>query len=553
MKSDNKILQDHLRKGKYFYPKFIYNEDGSQRMNLVNWRADLVPELFWIGLFIEKEGFHEAKRTLCTFVGFVDRCLIGRERRNLGIISGYRNISSEQAEPLLDQLEHCGLLALLQETLAPLIFLFPECPLKFLFSTKPELDEIEAGRIVGKVLDACLYRVEKLSTLVQGIYHDMLVSSGMLHIPSHFENKNSDNLEKYPDSEESRNLAAYYRCTATGIPMEMQQIFKDEEWKWPKHFWEAGLEIGNCHPGEPEGLSLADIPLELNLFNTQCFGEYNLACGDILDSLMAEYPFNLHEPTRDHILLGLASRIYRLCVQIVSFSTNWVGDTDSIFVRLAAESYIYFKWFLKFGTPESFKEFYDHGSGKQKLRKEHLDKYFDSLGMDPKDSEVLNAGLNFLKKHKIPDFVAVNLGSPLKNKNIHKLAIEAGLDELYHLIVDPASSFIHGTFDCIDNHYLVECKNPFHGGHKIPYFWSKSPVSTFGLSQLLYLVDWVIEDLCELLGKDIPETLPGEQYLEKVFSKEKLEEFSSQEHIKNFVQQQEAQYKKARNKPKPKE
>ena len=51
------VLADHFRNGKTFIPPFLHQIPG---MTNVNWSQELLPELIWLALLIDRHGFERA-------------------------------------------------------------------------------------------------------------------------------------------------------------------------------------------------------------------------------------------------------------------------------------------------------------------------------------------------------------------------------------------------------------------------------------------------------------------------------------------------------------
>ena len=293
---------------------------------------------------------------------------------------------------------------------------------------------------------------------------------------------------------------------------------------WPQTFWAESGNIGQCQPQKVEATYPGSFPQIFLFYSFECFRRYSDRYSQLWNLIVLNYPMGLHKPVRREILLGLLCRMYRLVVQQISFPVNWTEDFGKIFVRMLVESYIYYSWLSTKGTTEDFAKFYEHGLGQQKLYMEHLSSYFQEHGI--KEDECGNIGADFLRNHKMPMFVPVNVGNPL-GKNLLDLAADCDCAEIYALLYGPCSSAVHGMYDTLDNHYLRVCVNPFHGGHRIPYFWYKSPISDFGIANGLSLIDWAMEDALKCAGRenDIPEKMPGEVFLQELNDEAAFEQF----------------------------
>ncbi len=195
----------------------------------------------------------------------------------------------------------------------------------------------EASKIVAPVLKECLFRGEKLPTLVQAVYYDLSIASGKLKFVAPLKPHNTDPIKDYPKTDESQKLASMLRANASQLTVMRPSN------DWPKRFWRRGRDIGPCMPERPADLHLNDFPQEFILFNSECFKEYHEACSSLWEFIERNYVIDFYSPLRDEIILSLTCRIYRLTIHIVSFMPNWTEDIAEIFLRMIIESYIYYQ------------------------------------------------------------------------------------------------------------------------------------------------------------------------------------------------------------------
>ena len=519
-KAKRRVLHDHVKIKSTFYPAFLV--DPRLPVGEVSWRDNIMPELLWLALLVESCGFKAARDCAYNLALALNDLCDKEEQANWLLTSNYVKLPPARLKAVARRLAGTKPLYGLKKALAPLVRLYPSCPFRSLYEADEiaTLTEAEAIEQMAPVMTECLNRRNRLPMLAQAIYHDVSVASGSLSLYKGMPFHNTELLVDAPESAEAQEVGGYIRCTASMI----EQMQKQFSLTWPQTFWTESGNIGQCRPQEVEALYPGSFSQFYHLYLVECFGRYNDRYSQLWKLIILNYPLELYKPVRREILLGLLCRMYRLVVQQVSFPVNWTEDFGQIYVRMVAESYIYYSWLSKNGTPEDFAKFYEHGLGQQKLVMEHLGNYFQEHGI--KEDECGNIGADFLKNHKMPAFVPVNVGNPL-GKNLRELAEECGCAEIYALLYGPCSSAVHGMYDTLDKHYLRTCVNPFHGGHRIPYFWYKSPVSDFGIANCLSLVDWAMADAlkCAGRGKDIPEEMPGEVFLQELNDETAFEKF----------------------------
>jgi hypothetical protein len=529
LKVKNKVLMDHIRKGKVFYPPFTY-DGGENRFTEVNWRADILPELFWLAVIIKCEGFLAAKQLTCHMAVLADRITSTHNAADFGTISGYNTLSTKNWEGLKAQLGKYKIFEPLQRALSPLCLIYPDCSFSNIFDLNENLSAGQAVNLLGPTLDECLFRNEKTPILAQGLYYEILLSYGKLNLNG-VAKHNTDLLMSYPETDEAQHIAGFMRCNATSLPV-LKSLMKDGDGKldWPQYFWSRGRDLGDCVPVKKDGIYPSDVSGEFLFYSAEAFKRYHNQTRGYWDTIHENYPYNIYDSLKDDVLLGLAARVYRLVVQIISFTPNWTEDIGQVYLRMILESFIYYKWLKCCGSDSDFKMFYDYGLGQQKLQNEHKREYFKHHGVDEDSADEIVRSMDFLRGHKLPEFVPVNVGSPLR-KNLGKLAEDAGIKEFYSLIYSPTSSVVHGMYDSLDQFYLCECLNPFHCRHRIPYYWYKSPLSTYGVLNSVQIFDWILKDLLDECGIDIPESMPGHHYVDMLNDEDRLKEFSERDDI----------------------
>lgn len=527
-KKHAQVLQDHFKKGNTFYPPFTY-EGGIGRFEQIKWRADFVPELIWIALFVQDYGYERAKELTCDIAFFAAQSQIFEVHHDFGIISSYEYLSEEAKKRTINKLKAHSNIDQIEKSLSHLVFLYPECPLSFLTSDfKSKTDDKKACESVGSALDEMLYRLEKLPTLVQGIHYDVEIRSGKLKFVPPLKPKDTSLLKDYPDTKESEMLASSIRASTQMIALSITSK------KWVKYFWRRGYEIGDCEVAPSNELFIGNIRQEVILYHQECFRKYAERANRLWDSIDKNYKIDIYNPIKDEILLGLACRIYRLTIHVVSFMPNWTEDISEIYVRMVSESYIYYRWLKTNAKQEDFDKFYEYGLGQQKLRFEHLAEYFKAQGISEKEIKEHSFGFKYLNTHKMPEFIPVNVGNPL-GKNLRVIADEADCREVYAMMYSPASSAVHGMYDSLDLFYSKRCINPFHCFHKVPYHWSKCPVTTYAVFNCLSIADWIIGDILSFLDQSLPENMPGDLFIEEMLSKEGLDNFSKKKEVQDWI------------------
>lgn len=241
-----KILQDHKRRGKTFIPPFTHMLGP---LHEISWVRTMLPELLWIALIQNYHGLHEGVEIITTLTRIARRCSPSEKGRIFATINSFGELKTEEQSCLQSELATSGELFKIQKALLPLIVFYPECPLRFLYSTKPSLAD-ETDKILErfKTLVGGLYdKTSRDTMMVQATAIWLAFDSGVLKVFKGLALASFPEIEKYPHTELSQKVAASIRTTIHMFFTEPQYPASSN---WPRYFWNRGFEIDRCYFGE---------------------------------------------------------------------------------------------------------------------------------------------------------------------------------------------------------------------------------------------------------------------------------------------------------------
>ncbi|EKT86892.1 DUF5677 domain-containing protein [Leptospira santarosai] len=513
-KKESKVLKDYIRDGKILYPPFLHSV-GNIFQDVDRYR-EIMPEIIWLSALVKKTDFKTALLILRDIIPKISKILNKNKLYDIGMISVYLQLNSSAKNQLLGELHSEQNFALLKSIIMPIVSLYPQCPLKFYYNedelsrlshTEKDLDELK--EIVYDYRD----KYSKTCAQAQGLYIEIQhLIDKFIYNPNGPKPVIIDHLEFYPETEISQEVAGRNRTTAIMMKIVLPgaEPFSQE---WIKSFWQTNREIGDCIYPTPIGISLDKLSISFCRKHLNIFKKYDERMNVFFEILFKELEpsFKRYE---EEIILGLTTRIYRLIVHCFSFIHNWVADILQIYLRLISDAYIVLAWLIKKGTEKDYLDYYNFGLGQQKLHSEHTKEYLINLGLEENEIEEINYSQNYLKNHRLEQFIPVNLANWTK-KSIRDMAIEIDQKHIYTFFYNPSNSAVHGGYDAIDRFYLIPCTNPFHGEHKIPYYWTKNEIDLYSLENILQIGDEIFNILAQKLsikdfgspGKDAFETL----------------------------------------------
>lgn len=271
---------------------------------------------------------------------------------------------------------------------------------------------------------------------------------------------------KYPNEltdDEQRLVEALSRTMFNAFRAVPAQ--KVEYLNWPSYFWRHSYELSPCVRLDPafggSEVSEAELGQTLEKLRVAMAGLRRA-----VDRAAQQAPLDIYDPDRDEVLFGLLSRQYRLFSALASDPWLWTVDLGTMFHRAMADSLILLAWYVRQNDPAQFRKFKEYSLGKQKLHKLHIQELVDQGREEllPVE-ERLGASIN---EEIFEELLTIDLGGNVAGQDMHKMAKEVDLDELYNLVFAPSSSALHAEWTGLKQFHLQNCGNPLHRFHRLP-------------------------------------------------------------------------------------
>lgn len=240
------VLSDHQRVGRRFIPPML--QFGNLQGISISQR--IIPELFWMALLNDYYGWQggaELSLSLARAAALATGISPDEFKKPDGqapkelfaTTSAFRTLTEEQKGQLIRSLKLSFKWESLVRGLSPLVSLYPECPLAFLFEgarlTRTKEDLAYVKGVLKELFDK--YTKQSVSMFANAIYiafctNKLRVFEGSLlsKFPA---------IQDYPETEESRAIAAAIRAS-------VYSFFSDTPPEWGIEFWNKGLELEPC-------------------------------------------------------------------------------------------------------------------------------------------------------------------------------------------------------------------------------------------------------------------------------------------------------------------
>jgi hypothetical protein len=182
---------------------------------------------------------------------------------------------------------------------------------------------------------------------------------------------------------------------------------------------------------------------------------------------------NIWDHDRYDVLTGVVGRVLRIAAHLVSHPALWSEEHGYPSIRMLFEGYVQLKWMLAVEDSRTgvWHEFKNYGRGRTKALLLHIE---DVLGRsEGQPREILERLLPTLKERAnrdiAEDFQDIIIADSFAgDTSLLTMARSVGLEDMYHTVMIPASSTLHGDWSALDDHVLVRCQHALHDQHSVP-------------------------------------------------------------------------------------
>lgn len=435
---------------------------GIQRLD---WERDQLPEFLWVAALAEDQGLDHFHDHYNAFLDVVDS-VWSHETTPLGLLSDFGLIGAEKRaqflrdnEIIVEQLFH--------KPIGRIIAFYPDCPAHWLVKQSllaeggvlnPQTELGYLRRLVtmlmpGKTDFPARVRAVPLNRLLK---HRKIFFSDTLQV--------IQAIPKYPHECDEHEKFMLESMARSAINMSIQERKDLVGFPWSRYFWRHNYNLTPCRERDIQLRCARQVSKDQSRIIQEVLRHNAQTATEYVTVLRSQYRPDLYDPSKDEVLLGLFSRVTRLFVLMMENPSLWARDTGGIMLRCLADSAITFGYLTVAGSNEDFTRFIEYGEGQQKLLMLHLqDNYPDDKSLEGLSSEEISDRLGKFT----PELVDIELGHWLK-KDARKMASDAGMERLYRLVFNPASSDVHGSWLSLKSSNLIHCLEPLHRFHRLP-------------------------------------------------------------------------------------
>jgi hypothetical protein len=209
---------------------------------------------------------------------------------------------------------------------------------------------------------------------------------------------------------------------------------------------------------------------------------------------------------RYDVATGITWRILRTAAHIIDTRSLWSEEHGYPAIRSLFDSYVQLKWMLavEADRPGVWREFKNYGRGRNKALLLHTKDVMSRVDGEP--HEILEGLIPKLEsdanRENPVEFQDITIANTFAgDKSLLEMATEVGLADMYHSVMIPASSALHGDWSALTEHVLDPCLHPLHDEHFVP----RTKYADDMTEQFPFLAesfgDWVFDDYCRAMAK----------------------------------------------------
>ncbi len=462
-----RVLQDHLRQGKRFVPPMLPFFEGINRgAPEIDWIRWALPELLWIGLLADRFGPHDAAATTEALISAAAKAASPElNQRTFCLASDYRDLEGAVRDTITRELAD-DVRRRISEALAPFVKFYPAFPMAWLVG-RGSLETASAGMEALDVIASCVQglfdRRGRKAMFVQTTAFYGFVQSGRIKFSTSCPPPDINVILEQPDSDEGKKAAAFVRASLNGTVMPLATGSE-----WSKVFWKHGRSLTACRipTWETPAFDRATVTAAA-LVGAKFRQEAMREVADLAEA----FPSDLAAPRRPEVLLGLLQRQAEMASDLAALPFLSTFPWGEMALRAMCETLIRLSWFAKRDSADDYDWFVDYGLGQEKLHIEHLKRLLEENPERPDHSfvetEIKDRG-RWLDVQRYGFLQAVDVGSGTNDKDLRKMAEDAGCADERALIFQPFSAVVHGHWNCLERENLVPCGSPLHGVHRLP-------------------------------------------------------------------------------------
>jgi hypothetical protein len=445
------VLSDHTRVGKKFFPpaaRFGWTE--------VHYVERILPEIAWMGFFIERLGM---ERGLEVLENFLRTCYsIKISGAKFFFCSAFRAVSEDEWKAIRKSCESKRIFSEVLDALTPFLHCYPKAnPIEQLFekghdAKSPSTSDIDRARtVISNLFD----RRSQNASVVQAVIPKIEIEIGKYHVAQNYPFLDFESIITDFDSDHISSLCSHVRMHVNSSFMMYETQIGDS---WARYFWNHGKELAPLNAGNVDADDVREAVHPVIKFGV----DYEKYAWGVVDAIWAKFPVDIFESEVSEVIGALLAHQCNLAVKVARNPDLWDYHASPLFLRSMTDVYITTAWILKDPLVRA-REFIQYGLGQEKLQIERLKAAIEKE--KPDDTELLQQGIEarqaWIDCQHYSFLQHVDLGS-WSGISTRKMAAEADCLDLYDFAYTGWSHGAHGTWNHIGKFDAFPSGDPLH-------------------------------------------------------------------------------------------
>ncbi len=365
-KKQTRVLADHKKVRSKLIPPAL-NAMG-ESFSPLSWTRNIVPELMWIAVLIDRLGLDPAIDLARTLTRAAHTVCDKRSTPMIITASSFLNLSESERVKLKDSISS-EILHDLQDALSVYNFTLEENPMGFLGISGNKMEITKRMSEIESLLEELYDRYSYTSTVCMAVSILLGIWQGKIILRSADLKQKLDDfgaLSEYPETEHSRAAAASFRAGVLVFAIGKEGRASERSKAWIDQFWDTVSGLGSCIQAIEINCSepIPDDPLG------RLISSYTNSAKTELKERLDHWGFNLAKIEMSEVIGALLARQTTIAVEFASAPAIWTPHSAPLMLRTMADVYITLAWILK-EPEERAKKFVDDGLGAVKLELAH--------------------------------------------------------------------------------------------------------------------------------------------------------------------------------------
>jgi hypothetical protein len=234
-----RILSDHQKIKK----KLITPINQCLNIDETNHANDIVPEIIWLDILYCHYGLRETVEIITELTYQIEKLNVDFGLFNCCVLSCYDKLDDNQKSVIKNDKTIQTIFTKINNALAGFKNYFSDSPIDFLLTVNDSNNILFIEKLKNSITNLFDRRSINSTYALATVFHSQNCA-GHLFLSSKIEKFDMNEILKYPDTDESRRVAAFLRAFSKPFILQMQAEINSS---WKNRFWNICYQIEPCY------------------------------------------------------------------------------------------------------------------------------------------------------------------------------------------------------------------------------------------------------------------------------------------------------------------